>query len=128
MAEYIERGAAIAVADYAVDEHPYDKDPEKPETFSPYNMGWHDACDYIRDKLEDLPAADVAVVQHGRWTFGKDLPDSFGSMNKNKYHLYCSECRNQAFNKTVDNDPDFDVDTPFCPWCGAKMGGGDENG
>ena len=67
------------------------------------------------------PAVDVATVRHGRWEFGKDLPDSFGSINKNKYHLYCSECRNQAFNKTVDNDPDFDVDTPFCQWCGAKM-------
>ena len=73
------------------------------------------------DTFADIPAADVAPVQHGRWEFGKDLPDSFGSINKNKYHLYCSECRNQAFNKTVDNDPDFDVDTPFCPWCGAKM-------
>ena len=69
----------------------------------------------------NIPAADVAPVVHGRWVFGKDLADSFGSINKNKYHLYCSECRNQAFNKTVDNDPDFDVDTPFCPWCGAKM-------
>lgn len=69
----------------------------------------------------NIPVADVAPVQHGRWEFGKDLPDSFGSINKNKYHLYCSECRNQAFNKTIDNDPDFDVDTPFCPWCGAKM-------
>ena len=69
----------------------------------------------------NIPAADVAEVRHGRWTFGKDLPDSFGSINKNKYHLYCSECRNQAFNKSADNDCDFDMDTPFCPWCGAKM-------
>lgn len=46
---------------------------------------------------------------------------AFGSISKNKYHLYCSECRNQAFNKSTDNDCDFDMDTPFCPWCGAKM-------
>ena len=72
-------------------------------------------------RVKEAPAADVVEVRHGRWVFGKDLADSFGSINKNKYHLYCSECRNQAFNKTVDNDPDFDVDTPFCPWCGAKM-------
>ena len=84
-------------------------------------------CAYLRgaeaiiEDLTEFPAADVVEVRHGRWEFGKDLPDSFGSINKNKYHLYCSECRNQAFNKTVDNDPDFDVDTPFCPWCGAKM-------
>lgn len=88
--------------------------------------GDNDAADCFRDcidLLDSIPAADVAPVRHGRWEFGKDLPDSFGSINKNKYHLYCSECRNQAFNKTVDNDPDFDVDTPFCPWCGAKMDG-----
>ena len=86
--------------------------------------GDNDAADCFRgciDLLDSIPAADVAAVQHGRWTFGKDLPDSFGSINKNKYHLYCSECRNQAFNKSTDNDCDFDMDTPFCPWCGAKM-------
>ena len=70
---------------------------------------------------EYTPAADVVEVRHGRWVFGKDLADSFGSINKNKYHLYCSECRSQAFNKSADNDCDFDMDTPFCPWCGAKM-------
>lgn len=77
----------------------------------------------LENALNRIPVADVAEVQHGRWTFGKDLPDSFGSMNKNKYHLYCSECRHQAFNKSADNDCAFDEDTPFCPWCGAKMGG-----
>ena len=77
-------------------------------------------CDWMAF-IDKEPAADVAEVRQGRWEFGKDLPDSFGSINKNKYHLYCSECRNQAFNKTVDNDPDFDVDTQFCQWCGAKM-------
>ena len=81
-----------------------------------------DGCGNIcRRGIERIPSADVAPVRHGRWVFGRDLPDSFGGIVKNKYHLYCSECRNQAFNKTVDNDPDFDVDTPFCPWCGAKM-------
>ncbi len=71
--------------------------------------------------VQHFPAADVAPVVHGRWVFGRDLPDSFGSIIKNKYHLYCSECRNQAFNKSTDNDCDFDMDTPFCPWCGAKV-------
>ena len=86
--------------------------------------GDNDEADCFRnciDLIDSILAADVAAVQHGRWTFGKDFPDSFGSMNKNKYHLYCSECRNQAFNKTTDNDCDFDMDTPFCQWCGAKM-------
>ena len=74
-----------------------------------------------RELMATAPVADVVEVRHGRWVFGKDLADSFGSINKNKYHLYCSECHNQAFNKSTDNDWDFDMDTPFCPWCGAKM-------
>ena len=87
---------------------------------SPQKIPYLQAAKVLRE-VSDAPAADVAQVVHGRWTFGKDLPDSFGSINKNKYHLYCSECRNQAFNKSADNDCDFDEDTPFCPWCGAKM-------
>ena len=86
------------------------------------------SCEKFEAAILKIPAADVAPVVHGRWVFGKDLPDSFGSINKNKYHLYCSECRNQAFNKSTDNDCDFDMDTPFCPWCGAKMDGGVDNG
>lgn len=67
MAEYIEKSAAVVIADYAADEHPYDKDPERPETYSDYNQGWNDACDYIRGKLEAMPVADVAPVRNGKW-------------------------------------------------------------
>lgn len=103
MKEYIEREAAIkAIENDCLELVYYTKE---------------DAIQCVKA----IPAADVAEVRHGRWEFGKDLPDSFGSISKNKYHLYCSECRNQAFNKSTDNDCDFDMDTPFCPWCGAKM-------
>ena len=92
---------------------------------NPPNSSYQEGFDHGLDKAQrvilNAPAADVVKVRHGRWIFGKDLADSFGSINKNKYHLYCSECRNQAFNKSADNDCDFDMDTPFCPWCGAKM-------
>lgn len=67
-ADYIARSAAVAIADYAADEHPYDKDPEKPETFSEYNQGWNDACDYIRDKLEGAQAADTSPNDNGMKT------------------------------------------------------------
>lgn len=94
---------------------------------NPPNSSYQEGFDHGLDKAQrvilDAPVADVVEVRHGRWEFGKDLPDSFGSISKNKYHLYCSECRNQAFNKSTDNDCDFDMDTPFCPWCGAKMDG-----
>lgn len=69
---------------------------------------------------------DVAPVRHGRWIFGKDLPYSWGQIIKNKYHLYCSECLEQAFNRSEDNDPDFDADTSYCPFCGCRMDGGED--
>ena len=72
-------------------------------------------------------AIESSRVRHGRWIFGKDLPYSWGQIPKNKYHLYCSECLEQAFNRSEDNDPDFDVDTSYCPRCGVKMDGCDGN-
>ena len=109
MAEYIEREAAFnAITDLA----------GKASTRSAYEAIWKSAR-----ALKKIPAADVAPVVHGRWIFGKDLPYSWGQIPKNKYHLYCSECLEQAFNRSEDNDPDFDVDTSYCPNCGAKMDG-----
>ena len=69
-------------------------------------------------------AIEISHVRHRKWIFGKDLLYSWGQIPKNKYHLYCSECLEQAFNRSEDNDPDFDVDTPYCPFCGCCMDGG----
>ena len=76
--------------------------------------------------LREAPTIEADPVRHGRWIFGKDLPYSWGQIPKNKYHLYCSECSEQAFNRSEDNDPDFDVDTSCCPNCGCRMDGGDD--
>lgn len=65
------------------------------------------SCAYDAEKaIEDIPAADVVPVVHGRWV---DV-DFCGQYE-------CSECGNNA----VDL---YD----FCPNCGAKMDGGDEHG
>lgn len=50
--------------------------------------------------FDEIPAADVAPVVHGRWIKGSPNP-------------YCSEC----FVECRD-------EIPFCPNCGAKMDGG----
>lgn len=101
--EYIEREAAVVMADYAEDEHPYDKDPKRPETFSAYHEGWSDACDYIRSRLESLPAADVAPVRHGRLvSTGYD-------------ELYCE------FGDCTICGADNPISNRYCGQCGAKM-------
>lgn len=57
----------------------------------------------VLDKLETIPAADVAPVKHGRWLNGGDvLP-----------YLICSECEEEMLGE--------DYSTKYCPFCGAKM-------
>lgn len=101
--EYIEREAAVVMADYAEDEHPYDKDPKRPETFSAYHEGWSDACDYIRSRLESLPAADVAPVRHG------------GLVSTGYDELYCE------FGDCTICGADNPISNRYCGQCGAKM-------
>ena len=62
--------------------------------------------------LLKMPAADVAPVKHGQWIDN--------GANGYKWAFVCSLCR------YVDGHP-FNNRHNFCPNCGAKMDGGDNN-
>lgn len=110
MSDYISREAAVTIADYAADEYPYDKDPKKPETYSDYNQGWNDACDYIRGKLDDEKSADVEPVRHVA-PIRCGIDEYYGEW------VRCPNC-----------DFDFNASAAkFCGGCGAKMCLEDEN-
>ena len=90
MAEYIGRETAIATIM-----------SEPPDAHYPH---WY------ADKIKAIPAADVALVRHGRWDI-----DEFGH--------YCTVCR--EYGPEIEGDAEI-VDllkygTPYCPNCGAKM-------
>lgn len=113
MAEYIEREAALCVADYAKDEHPYDLEKGLVLITDVYNKGWNDACNYIRDKLECVLAADVAPVVHARWD---EIPNEYMSVasKTGSYHgnaTTCSACHEINPNALKTNN---------CPNCGAR--------
>lgn len=107
MADCILRNDAICIADYAADEHPYDKDRTRPETYSEYNQGWNDACDYIRGKLEAEKPADVEPVRHGRWLD----TNVFMGVTSGR----CSACGLYSGAWHI-NEP-----YRYCPFCGARM-------
>lgn len=92
MAYYLLRDDAICIADYAVDEHPYDKDSTRPETYSDYNQGWNDACDYIRGKLEEEKPADVEPVKPSRMKTCRWCGKQFEVSGHDKAYC-CDECR-----------------------------------
>lgn len=59
--------------------------------------------------LDEIPAADVAPVVRGVWVCVNKIDPISG--------YRCSKCRRRV---------GFDL-TPYCPNCGAKMDGGDNN-
>ena len=63
-------------------------------------------------KINNIPAADVAQVAHGRWVY-------------HNFDTICSECRKSA----IFDEWEQQAETEFCPHCGAKMDGevNDEN-
>ena len=67
---------------------------------APYIADWK-----FDEMIEELPAADVAPVRHGRWENGNPI---------------CPVCGGDKF-KDLDADIWCDWQPAFCPNCGAKM-------
>ena len=58
--------------------------------------------------LDEMPAADVAPVRHGRW------------INEN-FYTHCSTCGKMAIYDKYGQE----VESDYGPHCGAKIDGGD---
>lgn len=84
--------------------------------------GWRDAhadvddvhgCGLLEDvicEVDAQTAADVAPVVHGRWE--QDADGDWYCTNCNEVVAICESGRERTYRK------------PYCPNCGAKMGGG----
>ena len=75
---------------------------------SPQEIPYLQAAKVLRE-VSDAPAADVAPVVHGVWVCVNKIDPISG--------YRCSKCRRRV---------GFDL-TPYCPNCGAKMDGGDND-
>ncbi len=62
----------------------------------------------IKAAINDIPAADVEEVKHGKWIeTGKTNPEAV-----------CSECGRKVEYQAVNNVWEYEN---YCPHCGAKM-------
>lgn len=98
MAEYIERDALRKVLENWRDAHA-DVDDEE-------GCG---LLEYVICEVDAQTAADVSPVVHGVWVCVNKIDPISG--------YRCSKCRRRV---------GFDL-TPYCPNCGAKMDGGDND-
>ena len=78
----------------------------------------HIEYEYAAEQLlDEIPAADVVPVLHGRWI----RPH----WKNNNYCCDCSECGGEAMHR--DYQWHKNGVYPICPNCGAKMDGGDSD-
>ena len=99
MAEYLNREAIM--------KFPIRKDHcDKEHANEHFINGIESVLEYV----ENLPAADVAPVRHGRWI------DAYPDIEPNPMFMYgiCSEC---GFEQGISQYLNY------CPNCGAKMEG-----
>ena len=91
MAEYIKREAAKAAVCQTI---------------------LHDGIrDALKCNIDDVPAADVVPVRHGRWQITDAYP----------HNVYCSECHKRFAQTHWAVWEDGSLPRAFCPNCGAKM-------
>lgn len=77
-----------------------------------------DSHDYgLARKLDEIPAADVVEVVHGRWRWGRN--------SMNQYGAWCTECECGWEDKGNDFDrvQGLVIAHKYCPNCGARMDG-----
>lgn len=108
MAEYIEREAAMDI---------FGEGPMWTGYFEPYPIEVHHAmvgvARLVKEEVGKIPAADVAPVVHGEWAPSEGNPG----------FLVCSVCGDcYVYDEWVDGRK-----WRYCPNCGAKMDGKDED-
>lgn len=102
MAEYIDRAAAVKSV----------LRMRRPENSVAQNR----MLSIIQMDMLKLPAADVAPVVHGKWIVRFDGPYK-------RRRCYCSHCgKHNGVGGIAKNQ-----EKPYCPNCGAKMDGGDND-
>lgn len=76
-----------------------------------------EAYEDVANMLQDMPAADVAEVVHGQWVHSR-----YDNCSEQFDIVKCSRCGHEAYAVAY-----FVRGGNYCPNCGAKMDGGNDN-
>ena len=80
--------------------------------------------DHLKKVIEIFPTEDFAPVKHGHWVYNQNGHDwGLGAWE-------CSLCHSVNNNLPIDKrfSPYVYAGSKYCPNCGAKMDGGENNG
>lgn len=88
----------------------------KKDVHDEYSKGLYHGCETDMGLIDEILAADVVEVRHGRWLTTDAYP----------HHLYCSVCY-KTYAKNAKWVNELDLPTNYCPNCGARMDKEDEH-
>lgn len=83
----------------------------KRDVHNEYSLGLYHGCEYDTHLIDEIPAADVVPVVHGRW-----IRPHWKNSN---YCCDCSECGGEAMHREYQWNKNGVY--PICPNCGAMM-------
>lgn len=102
MAEYIDRQAVLDAI------WPVDPENDGSDGCTVVLKNCIFSSEEIEAMVDDIPAADVKKVVHGRWSW----------CTENKYR--CTNCGRHTRVDEVMDEPVYN----YCPYCGTQMDGG----
>ena len=91
------------------------KNPDSEFATDDYIDGFSDGISAAIKELEAFPTADVAPVRHAKWVLIDECVNE---------GVYCSNCHKKIYRAEYANQK---VKSNFCPNCGAKMDGKENN-
>ena len=71
-----------------------------------YDVSASEVINDFEEVIDAVPTADVAPVKHGHWIY-------------ENFYTHCSVCGKMAIYDKYGQE----VESDYCPRCGAKMGG-----
>ena len=71
------------------------------------------------EETMDVAISDVMSVRHGRWK-------EYGVNNDNTHNIACSICGHEIKSRGHANSVYTELKYRYCPYCGAKMDGGND--
>lgn len=86
----------------------------------PKEENFVNACEHlIKTILEDAPKEDADMIRHGKWLIVEPIDPGISTSWR------CSECGEITIrNAAMDTNKTY----KYCPYCGARMDLGDQNG
>lgn len=83
-----------------------------------YVQGLQDAIDgYFPQIIDDEPTIDAEPVRHGRWVCVEAEPE----------RVWCDNCKTIYYSSDLLNIEADDEKVNFCPNCGARMDGDEDD-